>query len=858
MNSDHWLRMQELFHAASELAGSEQAQFLDQHCGGDLVLRRQIEELLVSDRQAESFVRGSVREAAGAVLNEGAVAEGERIGPFCIIRRLGSGGMGAVYLASRADDQFQQQVAIKLIRYGLDREDILRRFRAERQILANLSHPNIARLLDGGVTSDGLPYLVMEYVDGLPIDEYCSRHKLPLRDRLQLFRTVCEAVQSAHASLVVHRDIKPANILIASDGSVKLLDFGIAKILHQGADSSEPALTRATDRVMTPEYASPEQVRGEPVTTATDVYALGVLLYELLTGQRPFRIENTSAAEVERIICTKEPARPSTVISPHIPQAHTIRRQIAGDLDNIVRMAMRKEPARRYPSAGALAEDILRFIDGFPVIAAPDSWSYRSGKFVRRHKAGVAMAALVAMLIVAFGIGMAMLARRAQRERDTAEQVSRFMVDLFAVADPERARGREVTAREVLDRSAAKLRELDNQPVIQARLLDQMGLVYENLGLYDQSAALLERSVALRRRLPGSDQAALASSLKALAELRRRNSDFQAAEALARESLSIRLKLHGKRHFDVAESMNTLALTLDQKGDYAASEQLFRELIQMRDVLRVNDPNQHLETAVLSNLAGVLRSMGRYADAEPFMRECVEIRRRTIKGDHPRLALALTKLGGTLTDAGRYAEAEPLLREGLAMRQRLHGNAHPDVSGSMSSLAHALTALGKLDEAEKNYREALAITRQLFGNDNVSLAVDLRNLARLLRRRGKDAEAEPLLRESLRLCRTHLPSGHPSLANALLYYGALLSDTGRARQAEPLLREAVAIRRNRFQPGTWQTAIFEAELAGCLIRAGQDAEGRPLLESSLAVLRSQRGKTSEDTRRAESFLLAHR
>ncbi len=851
MSADRWLRMQELFHAASELSGAARAAYLDQWCPDDPALRRQVEDLLASNEE-EDLVEKSVRQAASQVLEDKEEATEERLGPFRILRKLASGGMGSVYLAARDDDQFQQQVAIKLIRYGLNREDILRRFRAERQILANLAHANIARLLDGGVTSEGLPYLVMEFVDGLTIDAYCRDKNLSVRGRLELFLTVCEAVQSAHASLVVHRDIKPANILVTADGVVKLLDFGIAKILN--APTDEPALTRATDRVMTPEYASPEQIRGEPVTTATDVYALGVLLYELLTGRRPFRLENTTAAEAERIICESEPDKPSTVVAATAREGHSLRNELSGDLDNIVRMAMRKEAPRRYPSAGALAEDIRRYLDGFPVVAAPDSFNYRAGKFVRRHKAAVAMATLVAMLIVGFGIGMGVLARRAQRERDTAQQVSQFMMDLFAVADPERARGREVTAREVLDRSAAKLRELDNQPVIQARLLDHMGRIYENLGLYEQSASLLERAVNLRRKMADRDDAALASSLKALAELRRRNSRFGEAEALARESLAIRTRLHGERHFDVAESLNTLALTLDEAGRPKDAEPYFRRLLAMRDVLRTNDPNQHLETAVLSNLGGSLREQNRFDEAEKYLRECLEIRRKTLKGDHPRLALIISKLGGVFTDAERYREAEPLLREGLAMRQRLHGENHPNVANSYSNLGHALVGLGRLDEAERAYRNAIDVDRKLFGDRNRTVAIDLRNLARLIRKQGRDAEAEPMLRESLLINRKHAPPGHPSTTFALLYLGELLSDTGRAREAEPLLREASAIRQKRYADTPWMVAIVDAELAGALLRSGREAEGRPLLEASLATLRAARGANSPEVRHAERLL----
>jgi len=852
MDPNRWLRVQELFHQASELGGEARGAFVDQACAGDDELRGMLEGLLESDSHAEDFVKGSVQEAAHDVMDHDAVNPGDRIGPYQVVRKLASGGMGSVYLAERADDQYRQRVAIKVIRYGLNRQDILARFRAERQILANLTHANVARLLDGGITAGGLPYLVMEFVDGVSIDEYCRSRQATVRERLQLFRTVCDAVQTAHNNLIVHRDIKPANILVSSDGVPKLLDFGIAKILTVDDTATPVALTRAADRLMTPEYASPEQVRGEPVTTATDVYALGVLLYELLTGRVPFRLDKTTPAEIERVICQQSPAKPSTVLSATDIHFEVFRKQIAGDLDNIVTMAMRKEVSRRYPSAAQLSEDVRRYLEGFPVAAAPDSRSYRSSKFVRRHKVGVAFAAAVSVLIVGFGVGMGALAARAARERDTAEKVLSFMVSLFQVVDPENARGREVTAREVLDRSTAKLHELDGEPVVQARLLENMGSVYENLGLYDQSESLLDRELAVRRNMGSSDLNGLAKNLKDLAELRRRKQNYASAEALSRESLALYQQIYGPRAFRVAEALNTLALTLHQKGDYAEAEKYYRQVLDMRDVLRRDSTDPHLETALLSNFGQLMADRGKLEDAARYLGECVEIRRQTLGGDHPRLALAIAKYANVLRDQGKLAEAEALLREAVAMRERLHGAQHPDLATTLTSLARTLADRGKTAEAEQLVRRSIEMHTRLNRLITPEAMTGVRLLAELLHNGGDDAVAEALYRESVETTRKLTPN-HPALAASLLSLGGFLTDIGRPREAEPVLREAVGIHQAIYQPAPWRIAAAKAELGACLLALGQAAEARPLLDEGVRTLMEQRGSSAAETKRVQQL-----
>jgi serine/threonine-protein kinase len=471
-------------------------------------------------------------------------------------------------------------VAIKLMHAGSGHSpEMLRRFRAERQILANLDHPNIARLLDGGITSEGAPYLVMEYVDGVGIDEYGQHNPLPAAELLQLFRTVCAAVEYAHRNLVVHRDIKPGNILVTADGVPKLLDFGIAKLLDPEA-AQAPFRTVASQRLMTPEYASPEQVRGEPVTTATDVYALGVLLYELVTGRSPFRIETTNPLEMARVICEQEPIRPSTASRTSASLAPLEARVLRGDLDNIVLKAMRKEPERRYASVAAFSEDVLRYLRGFAVEAGSGAWRYRARKFVGRHRVAVVAASAAVLALVAFGIEMGLLARRATRERLRAEREAQFLAGIFHAATPAQARGQEVTARELLDEGAKRVdRELAGDPELQATMLDNIGRAYNSLGLYAQAQPLMERAYQIRERTPGDRRLDLAVAADGLATTLRLKDQYAKAEPLFRESLAIRQHVLGNNNELVAESLTELGECLYLENRDQEAEALMREAL---------------------------------------------------------------------------------------------------------------------------------------------------------------------------------------------------------------------------------------------------------------------------------------
>jgi len=543
--NERWLALDDLFQRASEMDASNRAAFLDDACGADSHLRNEVERLLAFD-QTLGWLRRPVDRAAREL-----AFVGRRIGPYVLLRLLGEGGMGRVFLAARADEQYQQLVAIKLMHADLwQSERMLERFRAERQILANLNHPNIARLLDGGMTTEGTPYLVMEYVEGMPLDEYRRANDLSVEKKLQLFLRVCAAAEYAHKSLVVHRDIKPANVLVAEDGTPKLVDFGIAKLLEgDGRTATQP-----TSRVMTPEYASPEQLRGEPITTATDVYGLGLLLYDLLIGKHPFAEYTGNPAEMMHQICDVDPRPPSTIVPDGVNH-----REVRGDLDRIVLMAMQKQPERRYSSATALARDVFAYLNGYPVLARGGGQGYRTRKFVGRHKLMIGWLLLFAVSLASFSIRMAVLAQRADRERLKAERAATFLADMFRAATPQEARGRTITARELLDRGRLRVdKELVGEPEVRASLLYSIGDAYSQLGFYNQARDLGGKSYTIRAQVLGPRDPATADSLHLLANSMRLLGEYTQAEPLFRKALAIRRMKSADDSIPVAEDLSFL------------------------------------------------------------------------------------------------------------------------------------------------------------------------------------------------------------------------------------------------------------------------------------------------------------
>jgi eukaryotic-like serine/threonine-protein kinase len=742
MTPERYRQVQRALEQALECAESERAAYLDAACGADAALRREVESLLAADAHAASFIESPA--VARRAVPEGAESiAGLRLGAYRVVGELGRGGMGAVYLAVRADDLFEKRVAVKLVKRGMDTDEIVRRFEHERQILAALEHPNVARLIDAGATADGRPYFVMEYVEGVPIDEYCERRELGVRERLELFRKVSAAVEYAHRHFIVHRDLKPSNILIGADGEPKLLDFGIAKLVQEGA--AEGTLTAAGLRPMTPEYASPEQARGLTVTAASDVYSLGVVLYELLTRQRPYELKSRTPDEMLGVICREEPEKPSLAVARG-GRSEKLRRQLSGDLDNIVLTALRKEPERRYRSVEQLSEDIRRHLDGLPVTARHDTFGYRSGKFVRRHKVGVAAASVIAVTLLGGIVATAWQARVARAERDKAAQVSNFLTGIFQVNDPGVERANSVTARELLDRGAERIeRELNEQPETQAAMLHTIGTVYHNIGLYERAAALHQRALDVRRQALGEEHAETADSHLALGSaLMIYNLHDSEAEPHCREALRIYRARFGPESLQTAAALYQLAdITRFAKRDLKAAEPLYREALAIR---RQRLPQPHYDTAVITlRLAGLLSQRGELNDAAPLAREALGMMSQLFPPDDYRVGDACHANGVILYRQGDYAAAAPLFRRGLASFRKAWPGGHVYLANGLLWSGMTELKLGQPKAAEALLRECLAVRRKIFAPDSAGIADAESVLGEALADQRRFADAGPLL-----------------------------------------------------------------------------------------------------------------
>jgi serine/threonine-protein kinase len=867
LGAEDWPRVSEVLDGALDLPPGELEAYLARACAGDPGLRARVEDLLAADSEAGACLdRPLLGDALqliddpGAAPAEDAGLEGTRVGAWRLVREAGRGGMGAVYLAERADGGFEQRAAVKLIRRGLDTDEILARFRRERQILARLTHPHIAGLLDGGVTEDGRPWFAMEFVEGRPITAWCDERALPIEERLRGFEVVCEAVQHAHRSLVVHRDLKPGNILVTAGGEVKLLDFGIARLLVDDADDPDTTRPGEAVRVLTPQYAAPEQLRGEPATTATDVYGLGLVLYELLAGRRPYRVTGRTVEEVRRALLASEPDPPSRAVlrEPEAPGPAAIARArsttperlsraLRGDLDAIVLHALEKEPARRYPSVEALLEDLARLRGHLPVQARAPGRAYRLGKLMSRHRGGVAAALGVVAAALMVTVVLAVMLRREQREHDRAEEAARqalriqgFLTDVLARAGPERlSQGFETvgggapdaSVRDVLDRAAEEVEtSFAGDPPVHAAIRQTLGETYMALALYEPAARHLRAAVALRERL--GDEPGRLESLSSLASVLSRTGPDSIAVRLAREVVALDRRLNGPGSPEVAISLHNLAGVLDDDpARFRESDSLAREALSLlRAAAAPDDPR----LAEVLNLMAIHRQAEkRPASAESLHREVLAIVRRHYGEEHFRVTLALQNLATSVYQQGRAAEAESLYRIVLQRRRASLGPAHPDVATSLNNVAMAARDRGRLAEAEPLFREAIAIRRAHFGPDHARVLASESGLATLLRLRGALAESERLHRRVLGVRRRTLGPDHGLVVVSLVGLAETLAAEGRHAEAEAAFREARSIERRTAEVGRSDRVDAREALAAFLESRGRRAEAATVRSDTL-------------------------
>ncbi|HUG75829.1 MAG TPA: serine/threonine-protein kinase [Acidimicrobiia bacterium] len=781
-NPDFAARLEEVLGEALDLDAEARPDFLDEACDGDPDLRREVEAVLAIRGEAGVYFDGlsAAISASSSLELASAAAPKVEIGPYRTTGVLGSGGMGVVYRARRVDGEFDKQVALKLLHLDMHTPQARARFLAERQILARLEHPGIARLFDGGVTDEGRPYFVMELVEGRPLTDYCRHHQLPLEATLDLFRDAVDAVSYLHRSLVVHRDLKPSNILVDAYGRVKLVDFGIAKLIGEAADAD---LTLTGQRLLTPSYAAPEQLTGSAITTATDVYGLGMVLYQLLTGRFPHEPGDLPPKTDLRDSTTA----PSVALRDAAAPTPIAWRRVAGDLDNICLKALRHEPDRRYASAEQLDADLGRYQQGLPVSARPSTLRYRATRFVQRHRAAVAVAAGVLLLLTGGLVRERTLRNQAQEQTARAEAVSSLLGGLISSADPANARGREVTVAEVVDRAQEALDanpDLADQPQVEAQVRLVLGRTYSALGRLDDARRQFDRAIELGGGIGATDDTTLKAAERLALLLR--DSDPERAQAILRRVVARRSESLGPAH----------DLTLE----------------------------------ATASLSRVLRNPAHYAEAESLDREILEQRRATLGPDHARTLRAVNSLAGTLFNTQRYEQAAELYRDALTRSRATLGPDHPDTLRLGGNLAATYSVLGRYGDAEAIQRQVLATRVRVLGENHVDTGLSLHNLGMVLLRQAHYDEAESVFRRAVD-ARTEGSTG------GALYSQSYLADTlrelGRATEAEEVYLQTLKEQKRHFDadfPDIWRTTLGLAELR---VQQGDRAEATKLAQQAM-------------------------
>lgn len=870
-----WKRIEELFAKATRLQRAEREDFVRTNAANPEELRELLDLVSLAFTQHGT---GPISRAIGQAMGEASVEPGRPllgrlVGQYLIASVLGRGGSGTVYLGERADKQYSAKVAVKIIDESAA-ASFGPRFRAERQILASLNHPNIARLIDAGETEERQPYLVMEYVHGEPVDQYCDQQQLDLRARLELFLQVCNAVQYAHQNLIVHRDLKPANILVTGEGIPKLLDFGIAKLLDAGDVTKSAELTRMNDRLLTPEYASPEQILGRAVTTVSDVYSLGVVLYQLLTGLRPYTLSSSAASqlELERAICVTDPLRPSAAVyaaqgttppdgEPAIGTLAAARgttsdklaRSLVGDLDAIVMRALRKESQLRYNSVEQLIADIRRYLHSEPVQARQGNWVYYTNRFVRRNRLAVAASASFVFFLI--GVSVVMSYQRsateaalvlATQEKERAEKVSGFMRNMFAAADPFVNFGREQSARDVLDQASRSIEtDLDVQPEVRAPLLETIGVAYRRMGLPGRAVPQLENALKLQRQLQPGDNPRTASLLIELAIAMREAGQFKESDQLFSEAQHM-TRVAGEAAPEVTAKLLVENGRLENlRSNTAQAHQSFTQALELMRAAR--GPRDPEVGSILSELANVLAWSDDLAGAEVAAREAVDIY-RDVAELHPDRIKADYHLGEILLYQGRIAEAAPIFERTLTA-QRLLYKSNSKVADTLASLAQVRAAQGSPAAAEKLVREALEAHHVSGSTAYGKIGYLQTMLGTVLLKQSRFAEAEEVLRDTLELFAKSLPPDHEYVASAEHYLGEALAGNGKLADAEAMFTAAMN-RWKRTDAPEWRSARSASALGEVLHREGRNQDAERYLASSLKAITAASGVDRETAEKA--------
>lgn len=867
MTTEQWTRVWTVLDRALDRPPAERRDWVETTCDDEPAVRAEVESLLAAYEPEDPLFSeegafssdwfGSEEETETERNTEesaGVSGAGTCVGNYQLLEEIGVGGMSDVYRAERVDEAVEHTVAVKLMRRHLRTRNAEQRFRAERQVLASLDHPHIAQFVDGGVTHEGRPYLVMEYVEGVPLTDYAERHDLDVEARLDLLEQVLDAVQAAHRQLVVHRDLKPSNVLVTETTNgprVTLLDFGIAKLLDDSLPVPRPT-TRTGHRLLTPSYAAPEQLGEQDISTVTDVYQLGVLTYELLTGARPFDLEGKPPSEIETIVRTRSPSAPSESASPS--RASRLR----GDLDQIVQTALRKEPERRYASVEALTADLARYRRGEPIAAQPATLGYRARKFVTRNWVGVSVTASFLLMLALF-IGLLVRQQqitaaerdRARQEAETAEQVSTFLASLFEANQPSEAQGDTLTAPELLERGVERAGTLEEQPVVQARMLHEMATSYRELGDYERAESLIHRALSLSKGSPDIPAAERAEHLNELGLVLEEQGHYPAADSVHRAALSIRTRQLGPNDPKTAESLNNLGIILRKQNHLTSADSIYREALAIRK--RELGPAHPRTATTMNNLGIVLADRSQYAAADSLYREALRIRQNKLGPEHPDVAETTHNLAVLREEQGEYATADSLLQKTLAIERKFFGRKHPTTAVTLHNLGLVWEKRQKYAAAESAYRQSIAIERQYHDPDHPSLSPTYNNLGTVLKEKGDHAAADSLYQKALTIRKKHYGPEHPRTASTLSNVGSLYRERGQYAAADSVFRRTLAIRQQTFGKEHTEVAESQVDLARVRQALGRYEDAERLLHRALAIQRAtlheEHAKTTDTARR---------
>jgi serine/threonine protein kinase len=832
VDSGRWERIQKLFHEAAALPAGGQRGYLEAACSDDESLIDDVLALLREDAQSASILDQPLADVAHDLLDDGNSLPFRELGSYRIRKMLGEGGMGVVYLAERQD--LGSMVALKLLRDAWLSPARRERFAAEQRTLAQLNHPSIARLYDADTLPDGTPFFVMEYVEGLPLTDYCAQHGCSIEQRLKLFRQVCEAVQYAHGNAVIHRDLKPSNILVRADGTIRLLDFGIAKQLESLDVPAHQTMTAL--RLMTPEYASPEQIRGQRAGIQTDVYSLGVILYELLSGELPFDLSSLSPAEAEMVLLSHEPGRPSAKVPRRAKAgdslAGSLSASVRADLDVLCLTAMHKDPERRYRSVEALIRDVDHYLKAEPLEARPDTLSYRLSKFVRRNRREVvaASAALLALvgLVVFFTLRLQKARDAALAEAARTQRIQHFTMNLFQGGDEEVGPADDLRVITLVDRGLQEAQALTGDPAAQAELYQTLGTVYQNLGKLEPAEKLLDSSLAERKARFGADSAPVADSLIALAALRDAQAKFGDAEQLARQGVEMSKRHLAPNHPAIGKGTALLGKILEDHGDYDHAITVLEDAARLQTAAGV--PTSEL-SGTLTELANCHFYAGHYDTSETLNKQLLAMDRQFYGERHPHVADDLINLGAIQYERTRFPEAESYYRQGLQITEDFYGKDHPATSSALTMLGRAVLSEGKLDEAAGILQEALRIQEKVYGKVHPRVAGTLNELGKISQRRGNLAEAEAELTRTVDIYKTVYNGKHYYIGVALSNLAGVLVDKKEYAHAEQLYHEALQMYAQTLAPDHQLVGIAHTRLGRALLRDKRytDAEA----ESSL-------------------------